>query len=716
MTEEPNATRTPKDPATVLLVDDNPTNLQVLFQTLNTTGHKLLVAKSGEAALEIARKTHPDLILCDIMMPPGIDGYETCRRLKEDPETRESAVIFLSALDDVKDKVRGLKAGAVDYITKPFQADEVLARVETHLTIHGLKRDLQSRNEDLARELRVAQELLNEARKRVEGPLLGESPVVQRLREAIQEQAEGVGPLLLQGPRGSGMESVARAIHHASARRRKAFLNVNCAFLRGASATSAAVLDDTLSATESILGDKLRVAAGGTLFLFELNRLPMQMQEELADFLEEAEADDGSDEAALDVRLITSISKDPDEEMREGRLDSHLHRLLVGRQLTVPPLADRREDVPVLAEHYVKRQARLLGKTIDGVAPDSLQRLQEYRWPGNVDELRQVVERASITSRSTVLEVDESLLEEGIAIGSYRLIERLGVGGMGEVWLAKHQLLARPAAIKLIRAEVLGESGADGTVVERFKREATATANLRSPHSVQLYDYGVDEAGSFYYVMEHLLGMDLRTLVDEYGPVPAERAVYLLRQACMSLAEAHAAGLVHRDIKPANLFLCKQGLQFDFVKVLDFGIVKNVAADDVTNLTMAGAATGTPSYMAPEMVMSASDVDARADLYALGCVAYWLLTGKTVFEGENAIQIMMHHAQTPARPPSEQAGVEVPPVLDELVLSSLAKKPEERPGGAQELWEMLGRIQFAEPWTEERARDWWREHVPDIAG
>jgi len=550
----------------------------------------------------------------------------------------------------------------------------------------------------------------------VEGPLLGDSPAVRRLREEIQERAEGTGPLLLRGPRGSGLESVARAIHHASPRRAKAFLNVNCAFLRGASSPSAASLDDTVLASESILADKIRVASGGTLFLSEVNRLSVEMQEELADFLEEVEADSESEEATLDVRLIASMSKDPDEELREGRLDSHIHKLLVGRQLSVPPLAERREDVPVLAEHYLKRQVRLLGKTIDGIAPDSLRRLQEYRWPGNVEELQRVVERAVISGRSTVLEVDESLLEEGISIGSYRLMERLGAGGMGEVWLAKHQLLARPAAIKLIRAEAVGETVSDGTVVERFRREAMATANLRSPHSVQLYDYGVDEAGSFYYVMEHLLGMDLKRLVEEHGPVTAERAVYLLDQACRSLAEAHAAGLVHRDIKPANIFLCKQGLQYDFIKVLDFGIVKNLAADDLTNLTMAGAATGTPSYMAPEMIMAASDVDARADLYALGCVAYWLLTGRTVFEGDNAMQIMMHHAQTPAPPPSEAAGAGVPPELDELVLSCLAKKPEDRPAGAQELWEMLGRIPFAEPWTEERAREWWREHVPDIAG
>ena len=217
-----------KEPERILLVDDNPTNLQVLFQTLEGRGYKLLVAKSGEDALKIARKAQPHLVLLDIMMP-GMDGYETCRKLKEAPETRESAVIFLSALDDTKDKVRGLEQGAVDFITKPFQGEEVLARVDTHLTIQRLKGDLQARNDSLEHELKVAQDVLKDARERVDGPLLGDSPAVRRLREEIDACAANCDMVLLTGPPGAGQEAVARAIHNDSSRGKRAFIYLNCA-------------------------------------------------------------------------------------------------------------------------------------------------------------------------------------------------------------------------------------------------------------------------------------------------------------------------------------------------------------------------------------------------------------------------------------------------------------------------------------------------------
>jgi DNA-binding NtrC family response regulator len=216
-----------KEPQRILLVDDNPTNLQVLFQTLEGRGYKLLIAKSGEDALKIARKAQPHLVLLDIMMP-GIDGYETCQKLKEDPETRESSVIFLSALDDTKDKVRGLEQGAVDFITKPFQGEEVLARVDTHLTIQRLKAGLKARNDALEHELQVAQEVLTDARERVDGPLLGESPAVRRLREEIDACAANCEMVLLTGPPGAGQEAVARAIHHESSRGKRPFIYLNC--------------------------------------------------------------------------------------------------------------------------------------------------------------------------------------------------------------------------------------------------------------------------------------------------------------------------------------------------------------------------------------------------------------------------------------------------------------------------------------------------------
>src|SRR5206468_1620159 len=220
-------------------------------------------------------------------------------------------------------------------------------------------------------------------------------------------------------------------------------------------------------------------------------------------------------------------------------------------------------------------------------------------------------------------------------IGSYTLDSRLGTGGMGEVWKAKHKLLAREAAIKLIRPQVLQSSTGrqEFLLRKRFEREAQVTASLRSPHTVALYDFGHAKDGSFYYVMELLDGIDLETLVDQYGPMDPGRVVHILYQACKSLEEAHKAGLIHRDIKPRNILLCKLGLEYDFAKVLDFGLVKSLRPTDVAEsmLTVEGVITGTPAYLAPEIALGNRDIDGRADLYSLGCVAYFLLTGLLVF-------------------------------------------------------------------------------------
>ena len=214
----------------ILIVDDDPTNIDVLRHTLDGLGCRLFMTRSGESALDVARRVQPLLILLDIVMP-GIDGYETCKRLKEDPKTREAAVIFLSSLDETKDKVRGLQAGAVDFVSKPFQRDEVIARVNTHLTLQRLRRQIEARNEELTRELAVAQELLTDARRRVEGPLLGDSPAIRALRESIARYAADTDLVLLTGPEGAGHEAAARAIHHASGRGQHAFFHVNCAML-----------------------------------------------------------------------------------------------------------------------------------------------------------------------------------------------------------------------------------------------------------------------------------------------------------------------------------------------------------------------------------------------------------------------------------------------------------------------------------------------------
>jgi eukaryotic-like serine/threonine-protein kinase len=306
-------------------------------------------------------------------------------------------------------------------------------------------------------------------------------------------------------------------------------------------------------------------------------------------------------------------------------------------------------------------------------------------------------------------------LSKAREVGSYRLVELLGRGGMGEVWRAEHHFLARPAAIKLIQPQLLGFTGSSETIAarQRFEREAQATAMLSSPHTINLYDFGVAEDGAFYYVMELLHGVDLETLVDKYGPLPAERVAQVLEQACSSLEEAHQSGLVHRDIKPANIFSCRYGLEFDFIKVLDFGLVNSTKVETrQPKLTQMGTTAGTPGFMAPEMAFG-GEVDARADIYAIGCVGYWLLTGKLVFEEDSSIAMMMAHAQKTPIPPSRRTEIEVPAKLEELLMQCLEKLPESRPASAGEIRRRIVQHGLSESWTAERAEKWWKLHVPE---
>jgi hypothetical protein len=296
-------------------------------------------------------------------------------------------------------------------------------------------------------------------------------------------------------------------------------------------------------------------------------------------------------------------------------------------------------------------------------------------------------------------------------LGSYRLEELLGRGGMGEVWRASHHTLARPAAIKLIRPEVLGFDPAVATT--RFEREAQAIASLQSPNTIALYDYGATQDGTLYYVMELLDGIDLEELVRQSGALPPERVVYILRQACASLAEAHGRAIVHRDIKPANVYLCRRAMEYDVVKVLDFGLVKRLAPEDAGDprLSHAEPITGTPAYLAPEIALG-GPVDGRADLYALGCVAFWLLTGRLVFEANNSVAMLVAHADAPPPRPSSLTRFPVPEALDAIVLECLAKDPAERPARADLLAERLAAVPQPRPWTQSDAAEWWAAHRP----
>ena len=303
-------------------------------------------------------------------------------------------------------------------------------------------------------------------------------------------------------------------------------------------------------------------------------------------------------------------------------------------------------------------------------------------------------------------------------MGSYELEEKIGHGGMGEVWRASHRMLARDAAIKLIRPMHTQSDAAYAEAVERFRREAQATAQLESPHTVRLFDFGLTQDAVFYFAMELLDGIDLEELVAVHGMQDPARVVDILVQVCDSLAEAHERGMVHRDIKPANVMLCRVGRNVDHAKVLDFGIValredyKGPRSGESDRITEAGTVVGTPSYMAPETLMGKID-DPRSDIYALGCVAYWLLTGLKPFDGDNPAEIVASIIRDDPVPMSDFRPL--PPGLDDIVLGCLARNPADRPQNADELANLLMKLDPQPGWTRSRALRWWEIHMGPAA-
>lgn len=650
----------------LLLVDDNAANLQVLYGVLAREGYQLLMARSGADALRIAGLRQPLLILLDVMMPE-MDGYEACRRLKADPATRDAVVIFLSALTESEEKVRGLEAGAVDFISKPIRADEVRARVRAHVRLKRLERQLRERNASLERELRVATALVNEAHRPHLGMLVGESEAVRGLRAAILETAGAERDVIVYGPAGSEREGVARAIHRRSARAGRPFLSC--------SAQTA-----ELSEVARLLG----LAADGTLYLGPVDRLSQARQQALLELL-------GPEGPPARARLIGAASDSPANVPPWGKLRGPLFAALRAGGVVVPSLAARREDIGALADFFLDESARRFDRSANQLSPASRGALEAYHWPGNLSELRSVIEQAVALASGELIEVEDRLLMGGRRMGGYRLLEPLGEGGMGSVWKAEHNLLARPAAVKLIRAS--GEGSDLGRLRERFLEEARATAALSSPHTVQLYDFGVTE-GDCFLVMELLTGMSLEAVIERAGPLPPARARRFLQQACVALAEAHQAGLVHRDIKPSNLFISKLGVQRDMLKVLDFGAV-----------TVAGgtgqAALGTPIYMPPEALFG-DPVDPRADIYALGCVGYEMLTGASPFPARTLAELLVTKRRAQVEPPPCQV-----PAFGALLVRCLARDRDQRPGDVLELWDGLRALQLPDRWGHREARAWW---------
>ncbi|MBW2529600.1 MAG: serine/threonine protein kinase [Deltaproteobacteria bacterium] len=289
-------------------------------------------------------------------------------------------------------------------------------------------------------------------------------------------------------------------------------------------------------------------------------------------------------------------------------------------------------------------------------------------------------------------------------LGQYSLEEKLGEGGMGAVYRAHHLMMRRPTAIKLLPPDKIGEES-----LARFEREVRLTATLTHPSTITVFDYGRTADGVFYYAMELLEGATLEEIVERCGPMPPGRAVRVLTMVASALSEAHDKGLIHRDIKPSNIILCEQGGEYDVAKVLDFGLVKELHEAEDAGLTQAGGVWGTPHYIAPEALAAPSEVDGRGDLYAVGAVGYYLLTGRPVFDGATAVEVCSHHLHSPVPALEQRGATAVPAALEQVIVACLAKDPAARPQTAGELRRRLQAVDV-ERWDAENARAWWQEH------
>jgi DNA-binding NtrC family response regulator len=389
------------DAATVLIVDDQPLNIDLLEQELAAAGYRTVAARGGEEAIALARREAPELILLDVMMPPGLDGYETCARLKADEATRAIPVIFLTALKETFEKVRAFELGAVDYVTKPFEAEELLARVGTHV---ALRREIEAHRRSKAT-IRV---LVEQARGEADGALIGEAPALARVREQIAQVAPTDSTVLVIGETGTGKELVARALHEQSHRRERALVKLNCAALPRELVESELFGHEKGAFTGAVAQRRGRfeLADGGSLLLDEVGELPLEAQAKLLRVLQEREFErvGGTRSLRVDVRLIAATNRDLQAEVAAGRFRADLFYRLNVFPLVLPPLRERRGDIPRLVEHVARRIARRLGRQFAGIAPDFIDAACAYDWPGNVRELENVIERALIVSRGGLLE------------------------------------------------------------------------------------------------------------------------------------------------------------------------------------------------------------------------------------------------------------------------------------------------------------------------
>src|SRR5882724_6859611 len=428
-------TAAPDDPVSILVVDDTLTNIKLLLDVLGREGYRVLVARNGESGLEQARYARPTVILLDVMMP-GMDGLETCRRLKADATLKDIPIVFMTALGDLEDKVKGFSAGGADYIVKPFQNEEVLARVRTHVQLRQLQIDaveaklrLEKRVAERTQELKSALEEVERLKTRLEQEntylqqeisehthhheIIGNSPALCAVLANVDMVADAGTSVLIHGETGTGKELIARALHERGRRRARPMVKLNC------SAISAGLVESELfghvkgaftGASDRRVG-RFELANGGTIFLDEVSELPLETQTKLLRVLQEGEFEPvgSSKTVKVDVRVIAATNRDLQKDIATGRFRADLFYRLNVFPICVPALRDRSEDIPVLAHHFLERFARKFGKALNRIDPESLRRLQEYSWPGNIRDLQNTIERASILSSGDCLQVNWAL-------------------------------------------------------------------------------------------------------------------------------------------------------------------------------------------------------------------------------------------------------------------------------------------------------------------
>ncbi len=424
-----------RDQPSILVVDDTRANIGFLLETLSKAGYRVRVAPDGETALEQVQYSAPDLMLLDVMMP-GIDGFETCRRLRKLPKVAQLPVIFMTALSDAQDKVRAFAAGADDYVTKPFQSEEVLARVRVHLARRSLEEQLESANRDLecrvaarTAELTAALGEVQALKSRLQqensylqeeiaeathgGEIVGSSPAIREVLSQVAVVAPTDTTVLIHGETGTGKELIARALHNGSTRRQRPMIKLNC------SAISAGLVESELfghvkgaftGATDRRVG-RFELADGGTLFLDEVSELPLETQAKLLRVLQEQEFEPvgSSKTQKVDVRVIAATNRDLAVDSRNGRFRADLFYRLNVFPLELPPLRKRPEDIETLALHFMRRMGRKLGKNLGGIDPETLRALKAHPWPGNIRDLQNTIERAAVLASGNRLQVNWKL-------------------------------------------------------------------------------------------------------------------------------------------------------------------------------------------------------------------------------------------------------------------------------------------------------------------